>query len=130
MVQSIGFEVKSRPPHNTPAKWFKSSLTSIYGLLGKPRPPSEPEEARRLEAARQMMLQIMTELGLDQPHPVVFRHIFYAEDAQALWYCRSELMTVLSAERGEPFAREKIAEISKQFDGLLPKSFQYREPPR
>ena len=102
----------------------------MYGLLGKPRPPSEPEEARRLETARRIMLQTMSELELDTQHPVVFRHIFYAEDAQVLWYCRSELMTVLAAERGETFARERIADISKQFEGLLPKSFKYREPPR
>ncbi len=121
---------KTRSPKNTPVKWFKSSLTSIYGLLGKPVPPTEPASAEGMEAARKEMMQSMTETGLDQRHPTVFGKIAYADNIQALWYARSDLMAVLSAERGEVYAREKIAAVSGLFDGLLPSSFKYREPPR
>ncbi len=84
-----------------------------------------------MEAVRRLMLETMTEIGLDQRHTTVFGKISYADDIHALWYARSDLMTVLAAERGEVYASEKIAAISALFDGLLPPSFKYRQsPPR
>ena len=94
-------------------------------------PPAEPAAAVRMEAARQSMLETLTSIGLDKRHPMVFGKISYADNIQTLWYARSDLMTVLAAERGEEYAQEKIAAVSALFDGLLPDSFKYRRsPPR
>ncbi|MDB5964469.1 MAG: hypothetical protein JWQ72_969, partial [Polaromonas sp.] len=42
------------------------------------------------------------------------------QDAQALWYLRSDLMQELSARLGEREARRRLDALSEQFDGLLP----------
>lgn len=76
------------------------------------------------------MLETLTVSGLNQSHPQTYHRIFFAQDAQALWYTRSDLMTVLASERGEAFAQEKISAISSLFEGLLPQSLKYREPPK
>ena len=106
-------------------RWTKPSLKSIHSLFGKVPPLAAPAAAFRVEAVRQMMLDEMTGLGLDKSHPKVFGKISYAFDIQALWYARSDLMTAFASERGETFAREKIAALSELFDGLLPQSFRY-----
>lgn len=111
-------------------RWFKPNLNSIYSLLGRTVPQPAPAAAFRTEAVRQIMLETMTAIGLDQSHPQVYHRIFFAQDVQALWYTRSDLMTVLASEQGEAFAQEKIAVISSLFDGLLPQSLRYREPPK
>ena len=109
-------------------RWLKTGFNSIYGLLGKTAPATEPADAFRTEAVRQMMLDTLTGSGLQERHPLVFRKITYAADVQALWYTRSDLMTTLASERGETFAREKMAAISRLFDGLLPTALKYSEP--
>ena len=106
-------------------------MNSIYDLLGKPVPHAEPAATVRMEAARQAMLDTLTDIGLDRRHPMVFGKISYADNIQTLWYARSDLMAVLAAERGEVYAQDKIAAISALFEGLLPASFKYRQsPPR
>lgn len=110
-------------------RWFKPNLNSIYSLLGRTAPQTSPAAAFSTEAVRQMMLETMTAIGLEQSQPQVYHRIFFAQDIQALWYARSDLMTALASEHGESFAQEKIALVSSRFDGLLPSSLKYREPP-
>jgi hypothetical protein len=110
-------------------RWFKPNLNSIYSLLGRTAPQPSPAAAFRTEAVRQIMLDTMIAVGLEQSHPQVYHRICFAQDIQALWYTRSDLMTALASERGESFAQEKIGGISSLFDGLLPQSLKYREPP-
>ena len=109
-------------------RWFKPNLNSIYSLLGRTPPQSSPAAAFRTEAVRQMMLETMTVVELEKSHPQVYHRICFAQDIQALWYARSDLMTALASEHGESFAQEKIAVVSGLFDGLLPQSLKYREP--
>ena len=110
-------------------RWFKPNLNSVYSLLGRTAPQASPAAAFRTEAVRQIMRETMTAIGLEQSHPQVYHRIFFAQDIQALWYARSDLMTALASEHGESFAQEKIAALSSLFDGLLPPSLKYREPP-
>ena len=109
-------------------RWIKPNLNSIYSLLGRTPPQVTPTAAGRTEAVRQMMLEIITAVGLEKSHPQVYRRVFFAPDIQALWYARSDLMTAFASVHGESFAQEKIAGISGLFDGLLPQSLKYREP--
>ena len=121
MVNTTGHE------QLVPMRWLKPGLNSIYSLLGKTPPAVEPSAAFRTEAVRQMMLDTMKAIGAEQRHPQVLRKISFAVDIHALWYTRSDLMAVLASERGESFAREKIADLSRLFDGLLPKALKYSE---
>ncbi len=102
--------------------WFNSQLkSSLLALLGSSAITSALRE-NRLEHIRQLMLD---ELG-DAHVPKIVRRVRYAIDAEALWFVRSEVMTVLSAMHGETIAQEKIKRISEQFKGLLPKGLTSR----
>ena len=67
---------------------------------------------------------MLHELGEDgeKKFPTVARRVRYAPDVQGLWYSRGDVMAIIANTQGEAVAREKIASISKHFQGLLPKS--------
>ena len=75
----------------------------------------------RCEDIRQQMMLEMGELG-QKRFPATARRLQYAPDIQGLWYARSDLMHVMASLHGEVQAREKILELSRLFDGLLPKA--------
>lgn len=101
-------------------RWLKPNLrSSIYGLLGNPVPPSDSILESGTEDIREAMLSVMGDGG-PKHFPQVTRRIRYANDIQALWYLRGDLMAALAAMHGEVAAREKIAAISTLFHGLLP----------
>ena len=87
------------------------------------------EISNSMEDIRQLMLN---ELGneSEKKFPAVTRRIRYAQDIQALWYARSDVMAILARIHGETIAREKLARISGQFKGLLPKALAQRAGPR
>ncbi len=100
--------------------WLNTQLkSSLLALLGSHAiTPGIRED--RIEQIRQSMLDELGEFG--QAHfPKIVVRVRYALDAQALWFIRSEVMSVLGARYGETIAREKINQISKNFIGLLPK---------
>jgi hypothetical protein len=110
-------------------RWLKPNLrSSIYGLLGNPVSPSESALETGTEDIREAMLAV---LGADGPKqfPHVTRRIRYANDIQALWYLRGDLMAALAAMHGEMQARQKIASISSLFQGLLPSGLSTRPSP-
>ena len=67
------------------------------------------------------MLHEMGDYG-EKKFPAIARRVRYAPDVQGLWYARSDVMAILANTHGETIAREKIANISDRFNGLLPKS--------
>ncbi len=79
----------------------------------------------RTEDIRQRMLSELGEYG-EKKFPAVTRRVRYAPDVQGLWYARSDVMAILANTYGETIAREKIADISGKFKGLLPKSLTSR----
>ena len=97
---------------------------AILGLA-KPTPVAVSD---RTEAIRQVMLE---ELGVygEKKFPAVMRRVRYAQDIQTLWYARSDVMAILANTHGEAIAREKLAYISGQFKGLLPKAQTQRAGP-
>jgi hypothetical protein len=110
-------------------RWLKPNLrNSIYGLLGNPVVPSDSILESGTEDIRESMLLVLGEAGPAQ-FPNVTRRIRYANDVQALWYLRGDLMAALAAIHGEVTAREKISSLTGQFQGLLPNSLGSRSSP-
>ena len=110
-------------------RWLKPNLrSSIYGLLGNPITPSESILENGTEDIRESMLAALGEPG-SKHFPQVTRRIRYASDIQALWYLRGDLMAALAAMHGEAAAREKVASITAQFQGLLPNGLASRPSP-
>lgn len=102
--------------------------TSCIALLGLAQPTPQAIHDRA-EDIRRLMLSELGEYG-EKKFPAITRRIRYAQDIQALWYARSDMMAILSNAYGETIAREKVAHISAQFKGLLPKALSQRTGPR
>ena len=98
--------------------------TSYMALLGRTEPTPEALNAR-IEIIRQLMLRELGEYG-EKKFPAVTRRVRYAPDIQGLWYARSDVMAILDTTYGEILARQKVADISNRFNGLLPKSLTVR----
>lgn len=110
-------------------RWLKPNLrSSIYGLLGNPVPPSESMLEVGTEDIREGMLAVLGETG-SKHFPQITRRIRYANDIQALWYLRGDLMAALSAMHGEAAAREKVTSVTSMFNGLLPSGLNSRPSP-
>ena len=109
-------------------RWFKPNLKSIYGILGRPDPIARPDATIRVETVRRAMLDTMAADGIDIQYRQVFNKIRYAGSIQSLWYARSDVMGALAAERGEAFAQQRMADLSRLFSGLLPEARDYRPP--
>jgi hypothetical protein len=110
-------------------RWFKGNIrNSIYGLLGNAAAPTESTLEVGTEDVREAMLSLLGEDGTRR-FPHVTRRIRYANDIQALWYLRGDLMGALAAIHGESSAREQVAVITDMFHGLLPGSLNSRPSP-
>ena len=110
-------------------RWFKGNIrSSIYGLLGNPVAPSESILESGTEDIREAMLALLGEAGTKN-FPHVTRRVRYANDIQALWYLRGDLMAALAATQGEAAARAKIQQVTRMFQGLLPSSLTSRPSP-
>jgi hypothetical protein len=107
-------------------RWLKPNLRgSIYGLLGNPLPPSESVLESGAEDIRESMLMLLGDTG-PRHFPQVTRRIRYANDVQALWYLRGDLMGALAAMHGEAAARKQVASVTDMFRGLLPNGLDSR----
>ena len=95
---------------------WKQAVESINGLLGAA--PSEMHLDESLEEIRELMLAALEPCGATRSANTV-RRVRYAQDLQALWYLRGDVMTALAALYGETQARETMLDISREFDGLL-----------
>lgn len=110
-------------------RWLKPNLrNSLYGLLGNAPAPSDSVLETGTEDIREGMLQTLGDAGTKH-FPQLTRRIRYANDIQALWYLRGDLMAALASMHGEVLAREKIASVTAQFQGLLPSGLGSRPSP-
>ena len=109
-------------------RWLKPSIRSIYGLLGNAPEPTESLIEDGTEDIREAMLGTLGEQGT-RHFPHVTRRIRYASDIQSLWYLRGDLMACLASMHGESVARQRIASITAQFQGLLPGGLASRPSP-
>jgi hypothetical protein len=110
-------------------RWLKPNIrSSIYGLLGNPVAPSESMLETGAEDIREAMLMLLGETG-PRHFPQITRRIRYANDVQALWYLRGDLMGALAAMHGEAAARKQVASVTAMFKGLLPNGLNSRPSP-
>lgn len=110
-------------------RWLKPNLkSSIYGLLGHPPAPSESILENGTEDIREAMLALLGDGGA-RKFPQLTRRIRYANDIQALWYLRGDLMATLATLHGEIEARRRVGAITDMFSGLLPGSLNSRPSP-
>jgi hypothetical protein len=110
-------------------RWFKGTLrNSIYGLLGNPVTPTDSILESGIEDIREAMLALLDDNGSKQ-FANVTRRVRYANDVQALWYLRGDVLAALASLHGEVAAREQIQEITQMFNGLLPGSLNSRPSP-
>lgn len=96
---------------------LKSSCMALLGMAQA----TPAALSNRTEDIRQLMLHELGEYG-ERKFPAVIRRVRYAPDVQGLWYARSDVMAILANTYGETVARQKVAEISTRFKGLLPSS--------
>lgn len=109
--------------------WFKGNIrNSIYGLLGNPAAPTESVLDEGTEDIREAMLALLEEAGSRQ-FANVTRRVRYANDVQALWYLRGDVMAALAATQGETEARSRVQQITRMFHGLMPGSLNSRPSP-
>jgi hypothetical protein len=90
--------------------------------------PTESTLANGTEDIRESMLNVLGDAG-PKHFPQITRRIRYANDIQALWYLRGDLMAALAAVHGELVAREKVASVTAQFRGLVPGTLSSRPSP-
>lgn len=98
-------------------RWAKTTLrNSFFGWLGHTAPAVPPE---KLDSVRKAMLDA---LGADasEGHAALERKLLFAKDIGELWYARPDLMNAVAARVGEARARDMLAGVTRQFDGLHP----------
>lgn len=109
--------------------WLKSNLqSSFYGLLGKADGPSPAQVESATEDIRESMLALLGDAGPTH-FSLVTRRIRYANDIQALWYLRGDLMAALATLHGETLARDQVQAITEMFRGLMPGGLSSRPSP-
>lgn len=106
-------------------RWFKSTVSTVWGLVGVKQPPSAQSLAERLEQIRETMLETLGDEGM-QLRPTLSRRLRYAADTESLWYLRSDWMATLAATQGEAAAKRHVERINVMFEGLLPAGLQSR----
>jgi len=100
-------------------RWLKPGIrNSISALLGSEVRKNSPET---LEVVRKAMLAALGDEGA-LINPQLTRRLNYLADAQALWFARSEMMSVLSQLHGEAKAVETVQNLSPVFRGVVPSS--------
>lgn len=104
---------------------WKPTMHSIHGLLGGPASHVGRSPGVSTAQIQDAMIAALRAAGAELPIDLILR-IEAAPDPQALWYLRIELMTALAVARGETGARETVATISGQFEGLLPRGLSTR----
>ena len=89
------------------------------GLIREPGPSADALEQE--EHIRQEMLDcIAIFLPPESARPPVWTKVAYANDIQALWFLRSDVMHLLSGFCGETMAAAKIANLTEMFRGHIP----------
>ncbi len=106
-------------------RWVKTTISSVWGMMGLQPIPTEDELHDRTEDIRENMLETMGDAGAAL-RPLVRRRIQYAPDLEALWYLRSDWMATIAATQGEASAAAQVRLLNTSFSGLLPDGLQSR----
>ena len=95
------------------------SLSKLLRFLPVPTLGLRQSEERRAGEIRVAMLNM---LRLHGGHSVgrVAQRVQFADDLEALWYLRQDVMTALSEIDSEGAARRQMKQINSMFRGRLP----------
>jgi hypothetical protein len=98
--------------------WKTSKFASGLVSLFIDATPDDMVEGR-VEQVREAMLASLKGLPDNQTLESLTRRVRWAPNAQALWYLRMDVMTLLSTHRNESEARQCLHEITQLFLGLV-----------
>ncbi|MDM0044345.1 hypothetical protein QTH91_07635 [Variovorax dokdonensis] len=84
-------------------------------------------EDRRAGEIRTAMLQMLRTHGRDYGIVRVAQKVQFADNLEALWYLRQDVMTALSDFDGESAARHQMRQINRMFKGRLPDALGPRD---
>lgn len=111
--------------------WLKTNLrNSIQALAVWRHPPESVASSLKdaMDDIRNAMLELIGDAE-DRPSRLVARRVRFANEIQALWYLRGDLMAVLAGRHGEVVAREKLQALTDMFQDLLPRGLRSRPSP-
>lgn len=106
-------------------RWIKSTVSSVWGLVGLRGASPAITTAERMEEIRDTMLCTLGSQG-QEISPGLTRRLQFASDIESLWYLRSDWMGTLAATLGERAAKHHVDRVNVMFDGLLPAGLQSR----
>ena len=97
------------------------SLSGFFRLLSIPglgSRGSEPRHTSRIRNAMLSLLQVHGGHGVQR----VAQRVRFADDLEALWYLRQDVMSALVELDGEAAARRQLRPINVMFKGRLPET--------
>ncbi len=120
MVQSVGLLVTPAilAARQNPMSWKTSKFASSLISLFIDSAPDEINDSR-VERVRDAMLRSFHGLPDSPTLDSLTRRVRWAPHAQALWYLRVDVMTMLSTLRSEVEARQSLQAITELFLGLV-----------
>lgn len=89
------------------------------GLIREPEAPVQTE-AQEEHIRREMLDCIDIFLAPGTERPPLWSKLAYANDIQALWFLRSDVMHLLSEYCGETLAAVRVANLTAMFRGYIP----------
>jgi hypothetical protein len=128
MLKTPPANVEYRNLRTSVMSWKKSKFTSSFLSLFSDADPERADE-ERIEAVREAIHEALQDVNPGESRERVLRRVDWAPDAQALWYLRSEVMVILSADCGEAVARTRMQGITDMFKGLVPSGQVSRPSP-
>lgn len=103
---------------------FASSLISLFMEV-----PADPRVESSIEEIREAMLECLRDTPPSDELAMAVGRLRCAPHVRALWYMRSDIMSLLAAQHGEARARKQVAQITEMFHGLLPPGHTSRPSP-
>ena len=97
------------------------SPSSLLRLLSFPGLSLRRSTDRQLGHNRTSMLSLLEARPGNTVHRVAQR-VRFADDLEALWYLRQDVLTTLAEMDGEPSARRQMRRINSLFKGGLPQT--------
>lgn len=97
------------------------SPSSLLRLLSFPGLSLRRSTDRQLGQIRTSMLSLLEARPGNTVHRVAQR-VRFADDLEALWYLRQDVLTTLAEMDGEPSARRQMRRINSLFKGGLPQT--------
>ena len=108
--------------------WKKSKFaSSLISFFYDSTPDTHLESC--VQDIREKMLDSLRDLTSTQELCIVVGRVRCAPHIQALWFLRSDVMTLLAGQHGESAAREQLRVITEMFRGLLPAGMGARPSP-